>query len=183
MDDIQLSSILVAMVRSAPVLIFAALGGLFAERSGIVDISLEGKILASAFTAAAVAYTTQNPWFGVMAAIVVSCVLALLHGYVCIHQRGNQLVSGMAINISVSGLTFVLAQAFYQLGGRTPALDKARFSVIELPGAQALADVPVLGWLLGKFIGGHTILVYLAFAMIPLVHWLINHSRFGLRAR
>ena len=89
----------------------------------------------------------------------------------------------MAINISVSGLTFVLAQAFYQLGGRTPALDKARFSVIELPGAQAFADVPVLGWLLGKFVGGHTILVYLAFAMIPLVHWLINHSRFGLRLR
>ena len=183
MDDIQLSSILVAMVRSSPVLIFAALGGLFAERSGIVDISLEGKILASAFTAAAVAYSTQNPWFGVMAAIVVSCLLALLHGYVCIHQRGNQLVSGMAINISASGLTFVLAQAFYQLGGRTPALDQARFSVIELPGALALADAPVLGWLIGKFIGGHTILVYLAFAMIPLVHWLINHSRFGLRLR
>jgi general nucleoside transport system permease protein len=183
MDDIQLSSILVGMVRTAPVLIFAALGGLFAERSGIVDLGLEGKILASAFTAAAVAYTTQSPWLGVASAIAVSCLLALLHGYVSIHQRGNQLVCGMAINIAVSGLTFVLAQAFFQLGGRTPALDKARFSVIELPGAEALANVPFFGWLLGKFIGGHTILVYIAFAMIPVVHWLINHSRFGLRLR
>ena len=76
MDNIQLSSILVAMVRSAPVLIFAALGGLFAERSGIVDISLEGKILGSAFASACVAYATQNPWFGVLAGIAVSCLLA-----------------------------------------------------------------------------------------------------------
>lgn len=183
MDDLQLSSILVAMVRSAPVLIFAALGGLFAERSGIVDISLEGKILASAFAGAAVAHATQNPWWGVLAAIAVSCGVALLHGYVCIHQRGNQLVSGMAINITVSGLTFVLAQFFFQLGGRTPGLDQGRFSVIDLPGAQSLADIPVLGWLYGKLIGGHTLLVYLAFLMIPLVHWIVNHTRFGLRLR
>ncbi len=183
MDDIQLSSILVAMVRSVPVLIFAALGGLFAERSGVVDISLEGKILASAFTAAAVAYATQNPWIGVLAAIFVSCVLALLHGFVSISQRGNQLISGMAINISVSGLTFVLAQYFFQLGGRTPGLDQWRFAALELPGAQSLAGVPLLGWLWGKLLGGHTLLTYLAFALIPLVHWLINHTRFGLRLR
>ncbi len=183
MDDIQLSSIVVAMVRSVPVLLFAALGGLFAERSGIVDISLEGKILASAFTSAAVAYTTQNAWAGVGAAIVVSCVLAALHGYVSIHQRGNQLVSGMAINLAVSGLTFVLAQYFFQLGGRTPDLNAGRFTGIDFPGAALVAGVPVLGWLYTKLIGGHTILVYLAFALVPLVHWVINHTRFGLRLR
>lgn len=183
MDDIQLSSILAAMVRSAPVLIFAALGGLFAERSGVADISLEGKILASAFAAAAVAHTTQNPWWGVLAAVVTSCLVALLHGYVCIHQRGNQLVSGMAINISVSGLTFVLAQYFFQLGGRTPGLDQGRFSVIEFPWTQSLAELPWLGWLYGKLMGGHTVLVYLAFLMIPVVHWIVNHTRFGLRLR
>lgn len=183
MDDIQLSSILVAMVRSVPVLIFAALGGLFAERSGVVDISLEGKILASAFTAAAVGYAAHNPWIGLLAAIGVSCLLALLHGYVCISQRGNQLISGMAINISVSGLTFVLAQYYFGLGGRTPELDQWRFGAIELPGAQGLAGVPVLGWLLGQLVGGHTLLTYLAFGLIPLVHWTINYTRFGLRLR
>nr|WP_315246340.1 ABC transporter permease [uncultured Albidiferax sp.] len=183
MDDIQLSSIFVAMVRSAPVLIFAALGGLFAERSGIVDISLEGKILGSAFASACVAYATQNPWFGVLAGIAVSCLLALLHGFVCIQQRGNQLVSGMAINISVSGLTFVLAQFFFQQGGRTPPLDEGRFQALNIPGSQAVADVPVLGWLLRELLGGHTILVYLAFLAVPLVHWLVNHTRFGLRLR
>ena len=131
----------------------------------------------------AVAYSTQNPWLGVLAAIVVSCLLAMLHGYVGIHQRGNQLVSGMAINISVSGLTFVLAQAIYHLGGRTPTLDQARFAVIELPGAQAVAEVPLLGWFIGKFVGGHTLLAYLAFVMIPIVQWVIYHTRFGLRLR
>lgn len=183
MDDIQLSSILVAMVRSAPVLIFAALGGLFAERSGIVDISLEGKILGSAFAAAGVAYATQNPWSGLLAGLAVSCLLALLHGYVCIHQRGNQLVSGMAINIAVSGLTFVLAQYFFQQGGRTPPLDEGRFAALHLPGADALAGVPFLGWLLRDFLGGHTVLVYLAIVAVPLVHWVVSHTRFGLRLR
>ncbi len=183
MDSIQLSSILVAMVRSAPVLLFAALGGLFAERSGIVDLSLEGKILGSAFASASVAYATQNPWFGVLAGIAVSCALALLHGYVCIQQRGNQLVSGMAINISVSGLTFVLAQFFFQQGGRSPSLDEGRFQPLNIPGTQALADVPVLGWLLRELLGGHTILVYLAFLAVPLVYWVVNHTRFGLRLR
>ena len=183
MDDIQLSSILVAMVRSVPVLIFAALGGLFAERSGVVDISLEGKILASAFTSAAVAYATHDPWIGLFAAMLVSSLLALLHGYVSISQGGNQLISGMAINISVSGLTFVLAQYFFQLGGRTPELDQWRFGALELPGTQILAGVPFVGWLWTKLLGGHTVLTYLAFALIPLVHWVVNHTRFGLRLR
>lgn len=183
MDDIQISSILVAMLRSSPVLIFAALGGLLAERSGVVDISLEGKILGSAFAAAGVAYASQNPWLGMLAGIAVSCVLAMLHAYVCIHQRGNQLVSGMAINISVSGLTFVLAQYFFQQGGRSPPLDEGRFTVLHIPGSEALAGVPVWGWLLRDFLGGHSILVYMAFLAVPVVHWLVSSTRFGLRLR
>ena len=158
MDDLQISSLFVAMVRSSPVLIFAALGGLLAERSGIVDISLEGKILASAFAGAAVAHTTQSAWSGVAAAVLVSCLVALLHAYVCINQRGNQLVSGMAINISVSGLTFVLAQYFFQLGGRTPGLDQGRFSTIDFPGAHWIAELPLLGWIYTQLLGGHTVL-------------------------
>jgi ABC-type uncharacterized transport system permease subunit len=183
MDDLQLSSILVAMVRSAPVLIFAALGGLFAERAGVVDLCLEGKILVAAFTAAAVANVTQNPWLGLLAAIFATCLVALLHGYVCINQQGNQLISGMAINITASGLTFVLAQFFFQLGGRTPSLDAGRFAVLNFPGAAGVADLPLVGWLYGHLLGGHTALVYLAFLLIPLVHWVIQHTRFGLRLR
>lgn len=183
LEDLHLASIVVSTIRSAPVLMFAAMAGLFAERSGVVDLALEGKILASAFASAAVAYTTQNPWYGVAAGTAVSVALALLQGFVSITQKGNQLVGGIAINIAMSGLTFVLAQFFYQQGGRTPDLGAARMSEIVLPGTAALENVPFIGWLYGHVIGGHTALVYLAFALIPLVHWVVYHSRFGLRLR
>jgi ABC-type uncharacterized transport system permease subunit len=183
MDDFHIASILVSTIRNAPVLMFAAMAGLFAERSGVVDIGLEGKILASAFTSTAVAYSTQNVWFGIGAGIAVSVALALLQGYVSITQKGNQLVCGIAINIAMSGLTFVLAQYFFQQGGRTPDLGSARLFDVVLPGTSALANVPVLGWIWGHLIGGHSILVYLAFALVPLVHWVVYHTRFGLRLR
>jgi simple sugar transport system permease protein len=182
-EDLHLASIVVSTIRNAPVLLFAAMAGLFAERSGVVDLALEGKILASAFVSAAVAYTTQNPWYGIAAAMAASTALALVQGFVSVTQKGNQLVGGIAINIAMSGLTFVLAQFFFQQGGRTPDLGEARLFDLALPGAAALADVPVLGWLLGQVIGGHPALVYLAFALVPLVHWVVYHSRFGLRLR
>jgi ABC-type uncharacterized transport system permease subunit len=183
MDDFHIASILVSTIRNAPVLMFAAMAGLFAERSGIVDIGLEGKILASAFTSAAVAYSTQNVWYGIGAGIAVSVALAMLQGYVSITQKGNQLVCGIAINIAMSGLTFVLAQYFFQQGGRTPDLGQARLFDVVLPGTAFVSNIPGLGWFYGHLLGGHSILVYLAFALVPLVHWVVYHTRFGLRLR
>jgi simple sugar transport system permease protein len=183
MEDFQFASIIVSTIRNAPVLIFAAMAGLFAERSGVVDIGLEGKILASAFVSAGVAYTYQDPWIGIAAGILVSVALALVQAFVSITQKGNQLVAGIAINIAMSGLTFVVAQYFFQQGGRTPDLGEARLTDVVLPGTAALADVPFLGWLYGHVIGGHSVLVYAAFLLLPLVHWLLFHSRFGLRLR
>ncbi|WP_394779565.1 ABC transporter permease [Undibacterium sp.] len=182
-EDFHLASILVSTIRNAPVLIFAAMAGLFAERSGVVDLALEGKMLASAFVSASVAYVTQSPWLGIAAGVAVSAAIALLQGYVSITQKGNQLVAGIAINIAVSGLSFVLAQFFFGQGGRTPDLGQARLFDIVLPGTDLVANVPFLGWFYGKLIGGHSALVYLAFALVPVVHWVIYHSRFGLRLR
>ncbi|QJD91571.1 ABC transporter permease [Duganella dendranthematis] len=182
-DDLHIGSILVSTVRNAPVLIFAGMAGLFAERSGVIDIGLEGKILASAFVSAAVGFATQNPWYGVMAGIVVSMLLASLQAYIAITQKGNQLVAGIAINIAMSGLTFVVAQYFFQQGGRTPDLGSARLFDVVLPGSAAVEHIPFLGWFYAHLIGGHSVLVYLAFALVPLVHWVVYHSRFGLRLR
>jgi simple sugar transport system permease protein len=183
LEDLHIASIVVSTIRNAPVLMFAAMAGLFAERSGVVDIGLEGKILASAFVSAAVGYATQNPWYGVAAAVAVSVAIAMVQAFVAVTQRGNQLVAGIAINIAMSGLTFVLAQFFFQQGGRTPDLGDARFTEIILPGTAALDKIPFVGWLYGHVIGGHSVLVYLAFLLLPVVHWVIYHSRFGLRLR
>jgi simple sugar transport system permease protein len=183
LEDLHIASIVVSTIRNAPVLIFAALAGLFAERSGVIDIGLEGKILASAFASAAVAYVTKNPYYGVAAGVAVSVALAMIQAFVSITQKGNQLVCGIAINIAMSGLTFVLAQFFFQQGGRTPDLGDARLADVVLPGTAALENIPFIGWLYGHVIGGHSVLVYLAFLLLPAVHWVVYHSRFGLRLR
>ncbi|WP_426103990.1 ABC transporter permease [Massilia sp. TSP1-1-2] len=178
-----LSAIIVSTIHNAPVLIFAGMAGLFAERSGVIDLALEGKMLASAFASAAVAFSTQNVWLGIGAGMLVSALVALVQGFVSITQRGNQLVGGIAINITMSGLTFVLAQYFFAQGGQTPNLGDNRLAEIVLPGTAALADIPFLGWFYSHILGGHTVLVYMAFALIPLVHFVLYHSRFGLRLR
>jgi simple sugar transport system permease protein len=173
-----------ATVRGATPLVLAALGGLFAERSGVVDVGLEGKMLVSAFAAAAAAAVSGSAWAGLAAGIAASVLVALVHGFACVTHHGNQVVSGMALNITVSGLTVVLGYAWFQEGGQTPLLGPgARFGPIELPGAQALAAVPGLGLLYQEVVSGHNLLVYLAAAAVPLVAWLVYRTRFGLRLR
>lgn len=171
-------------IRIAAPLILAALAGLCAERAGIVDIGLEGKMLGAAFAAASAASVTGSPWAGLLAGVLVSIMLALLHGYVSISQRGNQIVSGMAINILVAGLAPTLANAWFSRGGQTPLLDnEARFTEISLPLSDFLADVPLLGALYSDLLSGHSLLTYLAFLMVPLVAWVLYKTRFGLRLR
>ncbi|PYN02036.1 MAG: sugar ABC transporter permease [Candidatus Rokuibacteriota bacterium] len=173
-----------ATVRGAAPLVLAALGGLFAERSGVVDIGLEGKMLTAAFAAAATAAVTGSVWIGLVAGIAASVLFALLHGFACVTHQGNQVVSGMALNITVSGLTVVLGYAWFQEGGQTPLLAPgARFGPIELPGAAALASLPVIGPIYREVISGHNLLVYVAAAAVPIVAWLVYRTRFGLRLR
>ena len=173
-----------AALRVSTPLIFCAMAGIFSERSGIIDISLEGKLLASAFAAACVATVTGSPVLAMLVAMLVSMCLSVLHGVACINYRGNQVVSGLAINILMSGLTVVLGIAWFSQGGQTPSLPKtARFMPIELPGAAAVADVPVLGPIYSGVISGHNILVYAAFLAVAFTAWVIYHTRFGLRLR
>lgn len=173
-----------ATMRVATPLILAAMAGLFSERSGIVDISLEGKMLAAAFAAASVAAVTGSPWLGLAGGVAAAIGLALLHGFACITHKGNQVVSGVAINILASGLTVVLGIAWFQRGGDTPSLDAAaRFMPITLPLADSVAGVPVLGTLYSRLLSGHNLLVYAAFLAVPLVWWIVYRTRFGLRLR
>jgi general nucleoside transport system permease protein len=110
--------------------------------------------------------------------------MALLHGFACITWRGNQVVSGVAINIIAAGLTVVLGTAFFARGGQTPSLaPEARLMPITLPGAESLAGVPILGPLYRSLISGQNGLVYVALLSVPLTWWIVSRTRFGLRLR
>ena len=165
-------------------LLLAALGGLFSERAGVIDIGLEGKMLGAAFAGAAMAAVTGSAWAGLLAALAASMLLALLHGVACITLRGNQVVSGVALNILVAGLTAVLGMAWFHQGGRTPALaNEARFLPLHWPGEEAVRQLPVLGPVYGELVSGHNLLVYLALLAVPATALALHRSRFGLRLR
>jgi simple sugar transport system permease protein len=171
-------------IRLSIPLIFAALAGLFSERSGIVDIGLDGKMLAAAFVGAAMAYTTQSAWIGLIFAIITSISLALVHGYASISQRGDQVVSGLAINFIAAGGTIILGQAWFQQSGQTPQLASgAKFQTIILPFAESLKDIPIFGPIYHELLSGHYLLTYVAFALVPLCWWILFRTRFGLRLR
>ncbi|APZ51982.1 ABC transporter permease [Salipiger abyssi] len=184
MDLVTVLQVLDSTVRLATPLLLACLAGLFSERSGIFDIGLEGKMLAAAFASAAIAAVTGSVWLGLLAGIVASLLMSGIHGLASITFRGNQLISGVAINFLASGLTVLIAQDWFGQGGRTPSLmGGGRFEPITLPFAEALSGVPVLGPVYAELISGHSILVYVAFLMVPLSWFVLFRTRFGLRLR
>ncbi len=184
MDFVAVIQMLDSSVRLATPLLLACLAGLFSERAGVFDIGLEGKMLVAAFVSAAISVLSGSVWVGLFAGIAASMMLAVIHGLAAITFRGNQLISGVAINFLASGLTVLLAQSWFGLGGRTPSLEgAARFSEITLPFANSLKDVPILGPIYSDLISGHTILVYVALALVPASAWLLYSTRFGLRLR
>ncbi len=177
-------SILGSTIRLSIPLLFTALAGLFTERAGVFDIGLEGKMLAAAFASACVAYVTGNAWLGLLGGIAVSIIFSLIHGFASITNRGNQIVSGVALNFVAAGLTVVLGQAWFGQGGRTPQVTgEARFTPIILPFADEMRSIPVIGPLYANVISGNNILTYMAFAAVPITWWVLFRTRFGLRLR
>lgn len=184
MDYATLLQLLDTTIRLATPLLFACLAGLYSERAGIFDIGLEGKMLMAAMASASVAFLTGSVWLGVLAGIGASLVLAAIHGVASITFRGNQLISGVALNFVASGITVLVAQRLFAQGGRTPALTgDARFSPITLPFADSLRDIPLVGPLYAEVISGHPILVYMGILAVPLTWWVLYRTRFGLRLR
>ncbi|MEE8172518.1 MAG: ABC transporter permease, partial [Alphaproteobacteria bacterium] len=186
MDDPIIFFVLMidAMLRVSTPLILASFAGMFAERSGVVDIGLEGKMLGAAFGAASVALVTDSMWLGLLTGIGVSVGLAMIHAFACVTHNGNQVVSGMALNILVAGLGPVLAFSWFNQGSQTPMISEtSRFRPIHLPFADRLSEVPVIGEIYSELISGHNLIVYFAMGMVPLAAWFIYRTRFGLRLR
>ncbi len=159
--------LLASSLRLATPLIFCALAGVLSERAGVIDIGLEGKMLFAAFAAATVGVTTASWPLAMLAAVAVACALSALHGFACVTYQGNQVISGLAINIIAAGITVVLGIAWFKQGGQTPQVpDEVRF--------KEMFAIPLLG---------QNALVYVAIALVFAVWWLLFRTRFGLRLR
>lgn len=184
MDETLLTAMLASTVRVSTPLIFCALAGLLSERSGVVDIGLEGKMLFAAFAAGAAGASLGSTTMAILMAMAVGVALSWMHGLACVSYRGDQVVSGVAINIIAAGMTVVLGIAWYAQGGQTPAVSTAVRMHAWWQGAENFGQtLPWIGSLICQGLLGHNGLVYLAFLLVPCVSWLLYRTRFGLRLR
>ncbi|MGB0634287.1 MAG: ABC transporter permease [Paracoccaceae bacterium] len=184
MEFLIIIQVLDSTIRLAVPLLLCSLAGLFSERAGIFDIGLEGKMLAAAFFAAATAAVTGSVWLGLLFGVSASMLFSLLHGLASITFRGNQLISGVAINFLAAGITVLIGQSWFKLGGRTPSLSgNARFNELTLPFADKVSDIPIIGPIYSELLSGHTALAYLSILLVPLSWYVLYRTRFGLRLR
>ncbi len=167
--------ILTSTIRLSTPLILCAIGGLYSERGGVVNIALEGLLLFGAFSAAVVAYYTGNPWLGLLAGAVTGVFIAFLHGLVSITFLGDQIVSGMGINILALGVPAVFSGAFFNTPSSTPSIEKILPS-LNIP---VIEDIP----LLGEILSGYTVPVYLSYAAVIITYFVLFYTIFGLRLR
>jgi simple sugar transport system permease protein len=162
MSEIFTFALIFSTIRFATPLIFAALGGMFSERSGIINIALEGLMLAGAFTAAIVTYELGNPFLGLLCGIVAGAALAFVYAVACIKFEADQVVSGMGINFLMIGLPALISGAVYDSSGSTPQIPKEQFlpEYFNIPFASILA-----------------------FALVPVCWYVLYKTPFGLRLR
>ena len=188
MDEALIGALIASTLRVATPLILGALAGLLAERSGVIDIGLEGKMLFAAFAAAAAGAAFGSTSIALLLAVGVGVGLSWLHGFATVSHAGDQVVSGMAINLIAAGLTVVLGIAWFHQGGQTPPVGDAVRLRPLWPGAPAALQVvpgvgPWLGAVLGDGLLSHNLLVYAALLLVGGVWWLLYRTRFGLRLR
>ena len=163
MSEILTIAMLLSAIRLATPLIFAALGGLFSERSGVINIALEGLMLAGAFTAAVATYELHNPFLGMFCGILAGAALAYIYAVSCIKFQADQVVAGMAINFLMIGLPALISGAVYDSAGSTPQIDKA----------EQLPDI----------INGLSYASLLVFVLVPVCWYVLYKTPFGLRLR
>ena len=157
MRDIFRLAILLSTIRLATPLLLAALGGLLSERSGVINIALEGLMLAGAFTGAAVTHYAGSPWIGLLAGIAAGIFIASVHAIACIRFDSDQVVTGTAVNILMLGIPTLLSGALFGTTGSTP----------QIPRTNLIPNAPII----------------IAFALVPLTWYVLYRTPFGLRLR
>lgn len=163
--------ILQAGVATGTVLLFATLGEIFAERSGVLNLGVEGMMLIGAMTGFSVAIKTGNPWLGVLAAMLFAGVISQIHAFITITLQADQVVSGLALTFLGAGISLVLGEGLSKAGTVSPM---PAFSI------PLLSQIPIIG---PVFFTNHRLLVYLGYLMIPLAWYYINRTRPGMHLR
>lgn len=150
------------IIIAAP-LLWAAFGGLFSERSGVINVGLEGMMLIGAFAGVAGSWLTGNPWLGLAFGIMAGSMMGLLHAWICLQWRANQIVSGMGINLFAFGITGFLLYRVFETRGNSPEVTKIPF----------LTDT---------WVSVSPMHILLALTAI-FIYFIYHHTRFGLRLR
>ena len=174
LESIFSMNMLIATLRMAVPLVIASIGSVLCERSGIINLGIEGMMLVGAFGAVAGAHATGSPWLGVLTGIIVGGVFGLLHAVLCIKFRTNQAVSGVGINIFASGLTIVLCRAIWDSDGSSGTVEQV--SNITIP---VLNKIPVLGELFTNL----SPFLYITVIIVVVSWYVMYKSNIGLRLR
>ena len=170
----EFAALLASTVRNGTPLAFAALGGLFSERSGVINIGLEGMMLMSAFAGVVGAHFSGSTMLGLLVALLVGLLLGLLHAVASVTFEADQIISGTAINLLALGATGFLMVTIFGAGGTSPRID--RIGSLAIP---VLSDIPVLG----EALFNQSALVYLLYVLVPICWYLLYRTPFGLRLR
>ncbi|MCS6844944.1 MAG: ABC transporter permease [Caldilineales bacterium] len=176
MDLALLISIVAVAIQAGVSLVYATVGEIFTERSGVLNLGVEGMMIMGAVTAFAAAYHSGSAWLGVLTAVAVGAALALIHAFLTITLRADQVVSGLALTIFGSGLASFLGQRLGPGGKPLVGLVGPRFMPVELP---VLSEIPVVG----KALFAQNVLVYIMYVLVPVAAYWIYKTRPGLHLR
>jgi simple sugar transport system permease protein len=165
--------IISGLALSTP-LLFAAFGGLLSERAGVINMALEGQMLLGAFAGVAATWWWHNPWLGLLCALVIGALSGVLHAWLSVTLRANQIISAVAINLIAAGLTAALIEPVWGHAGVSPGVAKINRIVVPV-----LGHIPVLG----RFAGRLSLLDWLALLLAPIIWVVLYRTPFGLRLR
>jgi general nucleoside transport system permease protein len=182
LSDVLSPELFASAIRIATPLALAAIGGTICERSGVVNIALEGIMLVGAFFGVVVALATGSAWLGVLAAVAAGVALAAIHAFAAVSLRMDQVVSGTALNILALGLTGFLMEIIYGHPGTTDPVPRTLAPVFDFPAPPGDLLHTVWYWIDNVFLS-YTPIVYIAIIVAVVAHWAMFHTRWGLRLR
>lgn len=163
--------VLAAGVATGTVLLFATLGEIFAERSGVMNLGVEGMMLLGAMSSFSVTLSTGNPFLGILAGMLSAGLISQVHAFICITLQADQVVSGLSLTFLATGISLVFGEGLSKAGA---------VNLLPVYSIPLLKDIPVLGMI---FFKEQSIMVYLGYILFPLCWYYINRTRPGLHLR